>query len=258
MHVFWTYFTIILLIFIGKGFGQQVIDHYNFEGNDRYSDSQLAEWGKVLVENMINPLVIESINEMIIDAYQAEGYLYARIDSVVIEPATDENRIGLTWFLSEGKIVRLGEVIIKIDSLDREELDNRLDLSYGDIYRIEDVEAELERISRYFAENGYPLAIINIDNANLRLEDSERFLDISIIVDPGSQIFINRIRIQGNDVTKPEVILREIGIEPKDRYNQDIINAIPGKLNRLGYFNNVNPVKVINRNRGVNNNRIMT
>jgi len=104
----------------------------------------------------------------------------------------------------------------------------------------------LETIAKYFADNGYPLAIIKIENTNLKTEDSERFLDLSILVDPGPQIFINQIRIIGNEVTKPEVILREIGVQSGDRYIQEKINAIPGRLNRLGYFKNVDPVKIVN------------
>ena len=238
---------IVLILFpVHKGFGQQVLDRYAFVGNEHYSDGQLAEWGGVLEENMINALLVETINKKIIDAYQEEGYLYARIDSVVFTPTGEEKRVALTWYINEGQIVRLGKVTVQIDSLDMEELDNRLDFYYGDIYRKEQVEEELEIIAKYFADNGYPLAIINIENTNLKSEDSERFLDLSILVDPGPQIFINQIRIKGTEVTKPEVILREIGVQSGDRYSQEKIDAIPGKLNRLGYFNSVDPVKIVN------------
>ncbi len=245
-YFLWTYLIVLFLFPVHKGFGQQVLDRYAFVGNDHYSDGQLAEWGGVLEENMINSLLVETINKKIIDAYQAEGYLYARIDSVVFAPIGEEKRVALTWYINEGQIVRLGKVTVQIDSLDMEELDNRLDFYYGDIYRKEQVEAELEIIAKYFADNGYPLAIINIENTNLKSEDSERFLDLSILVDPGPQIFINQIRIKGNEITKPEVILREIGVQSGDCYNQERIDAIPGRLNRLGYFNNVDPVKIVN------------
>jgi outer membrane protein insertion porin family len=64
-------------------------------------------------------------------------------------------------------------------------------------------------------------------------------------VEAGRQIKINEFSVSGNHVTKDKVILRELGIQPGDLYNQDKIDRIPQNLNRLGFFKNVNPAAVL-------------
>jgi outer membrane protein insertion porin family len=52
---------------------------------------------------------------------------------------------------------------------------------------------------------------------------------------------IDRIEIKGNDKTKDDVIVRELRIQPGDLYSQKEINELPSKINRLRFFEPVNP-----------------
>jgi outer membrane protein insertion porin family len=195
-------------------------------------------------------MIIGGMNKKIIAAYQANGYLFARIDSAVVKRGEGNIQSRIIWYLDEGPLVRLGKVNLEIDSLAVEELENRLDLNDGDIYRKEYIESEIKLIGTYFADNGYPLAVINISQTDFRTEEDEKRLDLSIQVDPGPQIYLNQIRIRGNKFSTAQVILREIGVQSGDVYSQEKINRIPERLNRLGYFSDIPSVKVINLQKG--------
>ena len=76
--------------------------------------------------------------------------------------------------------------------------------------------------------------------------DNIFFLEVkSIKVDP---IYVNRISITGNGITKNNTILNYIQIEPGDLYNQNVIDFSKNKINRLKFINNVTVEESINDN----------
>jgi len=240
-------YILILFQFVGTAASaQEVLSEFRFTGNDRFRTGQLEEWGGVEEGIIINPAIIEMINKKIIDGYQSNGYLFARIDSAVVDRSPGQGRNGIYWYINEGPLVRLGQVKISIDSLDFDELDNILDLNDGDVYRKDYLESEIREIGRYYSDNGFPLAVINIDQTNFRTKGDEKYLDLSIKVDPGPRVTINRIIIRGNEYTKPEVIRREIGVQTGEIYSQEKINRIGERLNRMGYFSDIPVVRVVN------------
>ena len=240
-----TLILILQLLTPGLGFGQGVLDNFDFIGNEQFGKSQLIQWGGLSEGSFINPPIIESANKKIIAGCQDEGYLFARIDSTVISEKDKNNLVSVRWYLTEGPLVRLGNVQIIADSIDVEYLESIVDFAEGDIYRNEFVESQLREIGHYYATNGYPLAVINISQTTFRNEDDDKYMDLIMEIDPGPKIRIKNIRIKGNNVTRDEVILREINIQRGDVFNQEKIDEIPDRLNRLGYFTQVPPVRII-------------
>ncbi len=227
------------------GFGQGVLDNFDFIGNEEFSSSQLIQWGGLSEGSFINPLIIASANKKIVARCQEEGYLFARIDSTVISENDKNNQVSVRWYLIEGPMVRLGNVQLIADSIDVEYLESIVDFTTGDIYRKEDVESQLQEIGHYYATNGFPLAVINISKTRFRTEGDDKYMDFIMEIESGPKISIKNIRIKGNIVTRDEVILREINIRNGDVFNQEKIDEIPDRLNRLGYFSQVPPVRII-------------
>lgn len=233
------------LILTSEGNSQEVLDSYEFHGNDHFSDSQLLEWAGVAKGGPVKSEFLRQLNEKIIGAYQKKGYLFARIDSATISTPEDEKLIELRWYLNEGPLVLLGSVKFVSDSADIEQLDDLVDFNEGDIYRPEYIEAELKGIGQYFADRGYPLAVLNIMQTSLRKEKDEQLIDLLIKIETGVKIKIDKILLKGNRLTNDKVILRELGIRSGEYFNQEKINDIPVRLNRLGFFNTIPMVKII-------------
>jgi outer membrane protein assembly factor BamA len=236
---------LILLLLFSIGNAQQVLQEYNFYGNKRFDSDQLLDWSGLATAGPISSVLISAANKKIISGYQSEGYLYARIDSTVLSESSDAKYVSVSWHLNEGTPVNLGSVELLLDSLDAEDLENMIDFREGDIYRSDLIESELKVIARFFADRGYPLATINVNDTRMRTEDGVQYIDLKIHVKAGPAIMVNKIILRGNQVTEDEVILREIGVNRGTSYNQEKIDEIPQQLLRLGYFDQVKPVRII-------------
>lgn len=233
------------MAFVQITFAQDMINRLEYSGNDHFTDSRLIQWGGLQKGSLITPPLIAVANKKIIKGYQEEGYLYARIDSTIITRTGDDKRAGIRWYINEGDLVRLGTVKLLADQINAEILENWVDFNEGDIYRREYIESEIKSIGHYYATIGYPLATIDIIKTSLRQDDDDKYIDLELKIDRGNNISINSIRLKGNNVTDDKVILREIGLQSGEIFNQDKIDDIPLSLNKLGYFKNVKPVKII-------------
>jgi outer membrane protein insertion porin family len=232
-----------LILTCGYGSAQEVVGEMEYYGNNRISDNQIETWSGLKEGAPINQNIISVANQKIINGYQEAGYLFARIDSTTFDG--DLNLITVRWFINEGSLVRLGKVRLIPDSLSIDELENLVDFNEGDIYRKEIIESELGLIGQYYAENGFPLAKLEITKTMLRTDEDIKYIDLEIRISAGRAITINTIILRGNKSTQDNVILRELGIKEGRRYNQKKIDDVPKQLNHLGYFSEISPVKAI-------------
>jgi outer membrane protein insertion porin family len=239
-----------LILLTVNGFGQAVVRNMDFYGNERIDDELLETWSGLKEGSAINQAIIHRINQKIITAYQEVGYLFARIDSTIITKEDSGKTMSIRWHINEGTLVRLGKVRMVADSLSLEDLENLVDFNEGDIYRREYIESEIALIGQFYAENGFPLATIDITNTSLRNEDDIKYIDIEIKINSGPGITINKIILRGNQSTHDEVILRELDIKNGAKYNQKKIDDVPKQLNHLGFFNEISPVRVIGLKNG--------
>ena len=168
-----------------KALGQEVVGQIEFRGNERIDDDLLETWSGIKVGLAVNQTLITTANQKIITGYQETGYLFARIDSTIIESDIDKKTSLIKWYINEGTLVRLGKVHMVADTLSIDDLENLVDFNEGAIYRREYIETELILIGQFYAENGYPLATIDIVNTSLRTEDDEKYIDIEIKITSG-------------------------------------------------------------------------
>jgi outer membrane protein insertion porin family len=234
-----------LILVTRLGFVQDIVGNTEFIGNERIDDDQLETWSGLIIGSPISQTIISRVNQNIISGYQEAGYLFARIDSTIFVQDEKVKTKLIQWYINEGTLVRLGKVTMIPDSLSIEDLENLVDFKEGDIYRKDYIESEIALIGQFYAENGYPLATIDITKTSLRTEDEIKYIDIEIKINSGTAIQVNNIIIQGNQSTQDEVILRELGIKNGQRYNQKKIDDVPKQLNHLGYFSEISPVRAI-------------
>jgi outer membrane protein insertion porin family len=234
-----------LILVTRPGFAQDIVGNIAFIGNERIDEDQLETWSGLIIGSPISQTILSKVNQKIISGYQEAGYLFARIDSTVFVRDGKDKTKSIKWYINEGTLVRLGKVTMIPDSLSIEDLENLVDFNEGDIYRKDYIESEIALIGQFYAENGYPLATVDITKTSLRTEDEIKYIDIEIKINSGTVIQVNDIIIRGNQSTRDEVILRELGIKNGQRYNQKKIDDVPKQLNHLGFFSEISPVRAI-------------
>src|SRR5574341_1076479 len=84
---------------------------------------------------------------------------------------------------------------------------------------------------------GYAFANVN---AVPEIDREKQEVGFTLFIDPGRRVYVRRINIAGNARTQDEVIRRELRQMEGGWYSGDKINASKRRVDRLGYFKEVN------------------
>jgi outer membrane protein insertion porin family len=219
--------------------GQVTIKSIQFVGNDHISTSQLLESSGLREGINWNAGIMSGVNKKIITLLQENGYLFARIDSVAMRTSQNEQTVSLTWYVREDLPVYIGKIDVDADSLSSRDVKNQMESRETERYRETLLEGDLAVIGRLYASYGFPFASVDIEHSRIRNEGSFYAIDFKIKVNAGEKAILNDIIIRGNSVTRDIVILREIDMATGQPYNHKLVELIPEKLNRLGYFKSI-------------------
>ena len=164
----------------------------------------------------------------------AQGYYFARIDTAE-KRSRPEPHIFLR--VREGKAFRLNRVIVQQDDA------TQVKRGVRDLQRSREPERLQQAIDAVLTElgnSGFPFAKVHIDSVFLTGDPAtEGTYGIALNIDPGQQVVIDSIRIEGNAITRESVILRELPLQRGDLFKEAFVEEIPRRLMRLGYFNSV-------------------
>jgi outer membrane protein insertion porin family len=94
-----------------------------------------------------------------------------------------------------------------------------------------------KKISERLGNFGYAFANVN---ANPQIDREKKQVAFTILVDPGKRVYVRRINIGGNSRTRDEVIRREMRQLESSWYDASKIKLSRDRVNRLGYFTEVN------------------
>lgn len=110
-------------------------------------------------------------------------------------------------------------------------------LDEGDVFKFSEVHRVMAAIESLYQDQGY--AFVNV--VPLTDPDPERqVVNVTFAIERGEKVRIGRIHITGNDPTFDKIVRREILINEGDIYRGSLIQASRMRLQRLGFFNEVN------------------
>jgi len=177
----------------------------------------------------------DSIKQTITALAHQRGYLSPTIQ------VDSTNADTLTYFtidINEGLLHTFSEpVLVSTDSLLLVTLQRFPQELTGSTYNPEAVEAIAEQMILAAEKIGYPFAIITV--LQLTIDTTTAEVIITFEAEGKGKRYIDEVVIEGNTKTKDHVILRELQIESGMLYNPKVIEEIPARLNRLGFFQSV-------------------
>lgn len=170
--------------------------------------------------------------------YLNRGYLEFNIDSTQVSISPDKKDIFITVNLTEGPNYTVSEVNLAGQMLvPEEELKKLILIKPGDVFSREKLTESTRKIGDRLGNEGYAFANVN---AVPELDKEKHQVAFTLFVDPGRRVYVNRVNVAGNTKTRDEVIRREVRQMEGGWYNAEKINLSRNRLNRLGYFNEVN------------------
>lgn len=227
--------------------GKTKIREIIFIGNNSFSDRRLRDVITTKQTNLLSflstsdiydPNRIEADQELLRRYYFNKGYADFQIISATADLDTVENEYIVTFTFDEGVRYNFGEVLIEstIPGVSSDSLYGLLETRTGDYYSAKDVENSIIAITERVAESGY--AFVEVTPRGNRNFDTNT-IDVAYLVDEGARIYVEDIKILGNDRTRDYVIRREFVLSEGDAYNQVLIQKTKKRLEALDYFERV-------------------
>jgi outer membrane protein insertion porin family len=191
--------------------------------------------------------------------YGDHGYLDASPKDPELSLSGDRRFVYLTIPIDEGPQYRIGDLRAREElSKGEKELFSEAVLAesiepllkVGDVASIGKIQQIREDIERRYKDNGY--AYVNVV-PNQRVDKEKLLLYMSLDVQKGQLVYIERIDISGNERTADKVIRREMALSEGDLYSETGKERSEGQVLRMGYFSQVN----VSTSRGSADNKIV-
>ena len=227
--------------------GERVsIKSIEFQGNSRFSSNALRSQLSLKAKSLLNDGAFQEAKlladvEAIRKYYHDRGFIDAEVRDITRSYETEGNNTNLvlTFLIDEGNPFTFGGVTFEGNKIfSSEQLEKLVHSKQGDTVNRSRLEADLQRVSDLYYENGYIFnSIIRIPEKN----DQTSVLSYKISIVERGRAYIENIIIRGNEKTKTSVILREIPLEPGDVFSKTKVMDAMRNLYNLQFFSMIMP-----------------
>lgn len=170
--------------------------------------------------------------------YLARGFLEFRIDSTQVAISPDKQDIAITINITEGERFVVSDIQLEGNYLGKEEeFKSLVKMKVGQPYNSETVAETTKAFTDYFGRFGYAFARVEPRPVVDRLNNRVSFI---LQAEPSRRAYVRRILVAGNNRTRDEVIRRQFRQLESAWYDGDKIKLSRDRVDRLGYFTDVN------------------
>lgn len=223
------------------------ISDIKFVGNKAFSQSTLLDQMELTTSGMMTWYTdtdkysrekLEGDVERIRSFYLDRGYLEYSAEAPQVSISPDRQDIFITMTVHEGEPYTVRSVKVAGDLLGLDDkIQPLIGVKEGETFSAAKTNATVKAITEYLGTLGYAFANVN---PNPVLDRDTHETDLTFYVDPGRRVYVRRIQIGGNTRTRDEVIRREMRQQEAAWYDAGSIKASRDRVDRLGYFNDVN------------------
>ncbi len=178
---------------------------------------------------------LESDSQKIRDVYLSKGYLDVFLHDPIVTVEPDSGDIHIDFSLKEGSQYILKSIKFEnTKPFTNKELLEKMKLAKNKPFNIVALRKDIEAITDMYADKGYAFCDVYPD-----IKKDNKFAYLTININKGPKVYINRIEIVGNSKTRDDVIRRELKLKEGDLYSISKINRSKFKLNKLDFFDNI-------------------
>jgi outer membrane protein insertion porin family len=223
------------------------IQRINIVGNESFDDDDLLDEFQLSTTTMFSFFTkndqysreklsadLESLRSFYLD----RGYINMSIDSTQVSITPDNKNIYITINITEdvqytvADVKLAGEFIVPPESLF-----DAISVQRGELFSRSNLSETSEAITKKLGSAGYAFANVN---AIPDINKEEKTVSITFFIDPGKRVYVRRINFAGNTKTRDEVLRREMRQAEGGWASTDKIERGKVRLQRLGYFSEVN------------------
>lgn len=170
-----------------------------------------------------------------------QGYIDAKVSAP--EVLYEDDGIRIVYRVREGVRYKLGEIGFRGDLIDTEErlyelikLDDQKEKN--EYFNLEIMQDDVKRLTDLYGDYGYAFADISMDTET---HPEEGVVDIYYLLNPKDKVYVRRVELEGNTKTRDNVILRELRLADGQQFNGEKLRRSIERLDKLRYFDEVNP-----------------
>lgn len=219
----------------------------NIVGNQVFDESELVEQFTLTTPNWMSWWTkddqyskqrLTADLEALRSFYMNQGYLEFNIESTQVSITPDKRDIYITINISEGEKYTVTDVKMAGEMLvPEEELRALITLQPGEVFNRERLTESSKAIGDRLGNDGYAFSNVN---AVPEVDKEKSTVAFTFFVDPGRRVYVRRMNLTGNTRTRDEVLRREMRQLESSWYSAEKINRSKQRLDRLGYFSDVN------------------
>ncbi|WP_440634083.1 outer membrane protein assembly factor BamA [Candidatus Pelagibacter sp. HIMB1485] len=222
------------------------IKKISFVGDKKFKDKKLHSiivseeskfWKFVTNKKFVNEKIISLDKRLLKNFYLNKGYYDVNIDSTFAK-LINKKDFELIYNIQAKEKFFFNNLSIDIpidfeisNFFQIQELFKKLK---GEPYSINQVEKILEEIDKITLEQQFQSISAKVEENIIGQK-----IDLKFIIEKLDPIYVERINIFGNNVTKEEVIRNQLQLDEGDPYNEILLNKSINNLKSLNFFRNV-------------------
>lgn len=171
--------------------------------------------------------------------YRSRGFIDVKVGQPEVE-IKDEG-IDVIYQVWEGDRYKMGETLFKGDLIEDAEtlkMETKVyKLKEEDQYFDQSLlKNDVNSLTNYYNNYGYAYADVQV---NLKDDPETKTVDVLYSISKHQKVHIRRVLLEGNTITRDNVVLREMRLADGDMFSGDKLKRSHSRLNRLGYFEKV-------------------
>ncbi len=223
------------------------IKKISFTGNKIFKDSKLKSiilseeykfWKFISGKKYLNENLISVDERLLKNFYLNKGYKNIEVNSSFAK-ATDENSFELIFNINANNRIFFNDLSLKLpvdfDVDNYEKVNNFLKELKGKPYSINRVDKILKRINDVSIYEQYTSSEASVEEILL-----ENKINLKFEINEVDAIFVNKINIFGNNITKEAVIRNQLELDEGDPFNEILFSRSINNIKSLNFFKNVN------------------
>ena len=216
----------------------------NIIGNEKFSDGRLR--GEMATKQSgitkifssgtsYDPDRLAYDQQKLRQFYLTQGYADFRVVSAVAELTPDKRDFIITYVVNEGPRYKFGDITVESDirDLKPDTLNYLVRVKKGDWYNAKVIEDTVDSITETAGLLGYAFADVR---PNFERDKDALTMTVTFKVAETPRVYVERVDINGNVVTRDKVVRREFRLAEGDAFNGFRVKRSRDRIQSLGFF----------------------
>lgn len=170
-----------------------------------------------------------------------QGYLRARVVSTRTIYNKDRSEVAVLINLDEGPLTHVQKISFEdTKAFTDAQLVEVLNLEAGKPLSLSALDQAIIKIKEFYRSRGYlEMSLVNEKEGLVTYNEDNTLVHLNFKIHEGPQVRVASILIEGNSLTREEVIYKELEFSRGDVLTPQLIDESISRLQRLGFFNSV-------------------